>query len=227
MLLERRPMVAGVLLGALVAKPQMALLVPVALIAGRRWSMLIAGGTTAAVLIALSAVAFGTAPWRAFVAHEPILRRWLLEDGTGVWFLFASVFVSIRHLPTSLPVAYAAQALSCLLSAGLVAWIWISSGAQSAKNAALVAASLFATPYFLVYDLVAASLVPLWLLPLLTRDGSFRNAAWASFAALLLAPLLTPIVAQQTGVNIGWLLLLPSLGLAARLCNNESKLRLA
>ncbi len=226
-LLERRPVFAGILLGALVAKPQMVLLVPVALIAGRRWNTLIAGGVTAVVLIALSVVAFGTAPWRAFVAHEPILRGWLLDDGTGVWFLFVSVFVSFRHLPTSLPVAYAAQAASCLIAAGLVARIWMSIGAQSAKNAALVAASLFATPYLLAYDLVAASLVPLWLLPLLTRDGLLRSGAWASFAALALAPLLTPIIAHLTGVNIGWMLLLPAMGLAARLCNNESKLLLA
>ena len=59
-LLDRRPLVAGALLGALVIKPHLALLVPFWLAAGGRWRAFLAAGASAAWLVLASWVAFGT-----------------------------------------------------------------------------------------------------------------------------------------------------------------------
>jgi hypothetical protein len=222
MALDRRPILAGILLGALIAKPQMALLVPVALVAARRWAALAACAATAAVLVLASAALFGTDPWWAFVEREPILRRWILEDGTGVWHLFTSVFVSVRHLPASVPAAYAAQGVSCLAALVVVARAWSAPAPQPAKNALLVMSGFFATPYIQVYDLVVATLAPLWLISLPAVNGTERRLRLLGFIPLLLAPLATPMVAQATGVNIGWLLLVPTLCTAVCACRRRA-----
>ena len=63
--LPTRPLVAGLILGLLVIKPQLALLLPVALVAGRYWTALIGAATTSATMLALAAVVLGAAPGRS------------------------------------------------------------------------------------------------------------------------------------------------------------------
>ena len=52
LVLDRRPIVAGLLFGALVFKPQLALMIPIALIASRRWTTFAVAAVTAAALCA-------------------------------------------------------------------------------------------------------------------------------------------------------------------------------
>ena len=106
---------------------------------------------------------FGLGPWRAYTDRVAALRQRVLEDGSGVWELFASVFVTVRQLPAPLPAAYAAQAVVALLAAAAVFLAWRRPVAPASRKAVLVACTLVATPYVQAYDLVAAALVPLWL----------------------------------------------------------------
>ena len=163
MLLDRRPGLGGALLGLLAVKPQLALLVPVALVAGRRWRALGAFALVGAGLAAASVALFGLDLWWAYTDRVAALRHRILEDGTGVWELFASVFVTVRQLPAPLPAAYAAQAVVALFAAAAVVLAWRRPVAPASKNVVLVACTLVATPYVQAYDLVVAALVPLWL----------------------------------------------------------------
>src|SRR6185312_733454 len=67
-LIRTRPILAGVLLGLLSYKPQLWLLVPVALIAARAWRTIAAIGMTIAALVALTSIAFGWSIWPAWLA---------------------------------------------------------------------------------------------------------------------------------------------------------------
>src|ERR1700733_9621485 len=58
-LLDRRPWLAGVLIGLLAYKPQFGVLIPLALLAGGRWSTIGAAVATVAALLALSFVTLG------------------------------------------------------------------------------------------------------------------------------------------------------------------------
>src|SRR5690606_12274435 len=59
-LLDRRPVIAGALFGALVINPHLALLIPFWLAAGGRWVAFIAVGASAVGLLGLSWLVFGT-----------------------------------------------------------------------------------------------------------------------------------------------------------------------
>src|ERR1700694_5110801 len=65
-LLDRRPWLAGVLVGCLAYKPQFGVLIPLALLAGGRWSTIGAAVATVAGLVALSFVLLGGGVWDAF-----------------------------------------------------------------------------------------------------------------------------------------------------------------
>src|SRR6201999_1961959 len=59
-LLDRRPWLAGVLIGLLAYKPQFGVLIPVALLASQRWSSIVAAAATIAALVAISFATLGS-----------------------------------------------------------------------------------------------------------------------------------------------------------------------
>jgi alpha-1,2-mannosyltransferase len=58
-LLDRRPWLAGMLIGLLTYKPQFGVLIPIALLAGGRWRSIGAAVATVAALLALSFATLG------------------------------------------------------------------------------------------------------------------------------------------------------------------------
>src|SRR5882724_6788665 len=105
----RRPIVAGLLFGCLAYKPHLALMLPFALIAGRRWLTVAATGATVILLVAASAVVFAPHLWLDYTANLAQLRTVILEDGTGVWHRMLSVFVFARRLGADVATAYVLQ----------------------------------------------------------------------------------------------------------------------
>src|SRR6202043_3793016 len=66
LLLERRPVLAGVFIGCLTYKPQFGILLPLALAAANQWRAFVSTAVTALILTGASIAAFGTGPWIAF-----------------------------------------------------------------------------------------------------------------------------------------------------------------
>ena len=162
-LLDRRPLTAGIMLGCLCYKPQLALLVPVALIAGRRWPTFAAAATTSAVLVLASVVLFGTESWQHYFDNVALLRRTILEDGTGVWHRMLSVFVFARRVGAGVSTAYAVQTLTGLIAASVVALAWRRDVDEGLRCALVVLGSCLATPYLQDYDLVVGAFVVAWV----------------------------------------------------------------
>ena len=65
-ILDRRPIVAGLLFGLLAYKPQFGLMIPLALAAGGYWRSFAAAVATIAFLAVAATIAFGPDVWRAF-----------------------------------------------------------------------------------------------------------------------------------------------------------------
>jgi hypothetical protein len=146
-LLERRPLVAGGLLGLLIYKPQLGLLIPIALLAGRHWRAFMTAAMVAGLLLAVSAVGFGTDVWGDYVRNLAVLRHMILENGTGVWYRFVSVFVAARRLGAPVETAYLVQVMAGALAAVGVVLVWFRDAPPGIKNAVLVLSTCLATPY--------------------------------------------------------------------------------
>jgi len=206
-LLERRPIMAGVLLGLLIQKPQLGLILPVALLAGGYFRALTAAAITAAALVLASILLFGPEIWTAYFHNAAILREAVLENGVGVWHRMVSVFVAARRLGVGVPAAYGVQAVIGLAVAAVVALMWHRDVAAPAKNALLVVGTFLATPYLQDYDLVVGAFVALWLAELYP-EGMARPALLAA-GLILLAPLAASPLANLTGYEFGPLLIAP------------------
>jgi hypothetical protein len=206
-LLDRRPWLAGVLIGCLAYKPQFGVLIPLALLAGGRWSTIGAAAATVAALLALSLLTLGGGVWHAFADSMNFTQTVVLEQGDTGWEKIQSVFSAMRMWGAGVHTAYAVQiALALLLATGLT-WLWHSDAAFELKAAGLATASLLATPYVLDYDLVVLAVA----IAFFARHGlsrGFRDFEIGLLAAAWIVPLLSRPIAGLTGIPLGLLVLL-------------------
>jgi alpha-1,2-mannosyltransferase len=205
-LLDRRPALAGVLIGLLAYKPQFGLLIPLVLLVTGRWTVIAAACVTIAALSAVTWFIFGAGVWQAFAGSAEFSRTVVLEAGGTGWEKIQSIFSAVRRLGGSVEIAYAAQAaLMFALAASLVA-LWRSRAAYELKAAALAIACLLATPYVLDYDLMVVAIAIAFLARYGFANG-FRDYEVSLLAVAWATPLIARGVMAATGVPLGLLVL--------------------
>jgi Glycosyltransferase family 87 len=195
--LPRRPILAGVLFGLMVYKPQFGLLIPLALIAGGHWRTILAATVTVTLLVVITTLAFGIDIWPAFFASSHIARTALLESGDVGWNKIQSVFAVARMWGGGIALAYAVATAVSLSVATATVWLWRSRADYALKAAALALGILLAAPFSLDYDLMV--LAP--AIALLTAGGLRRGfAPWEKslLALLWFVPLIARTVAGVT-----------------------------
>ena len=205
--LNRRPWLAGVLIGCLAYKPQFGVLIPIALLAGGRWSTIGAATATVAALGAVSFVTLGAGVWHAFADSMTFTQTVVLEQGGTGWEKIQSAFSAVRMWGAGVHLAYAVQMALALLLAASLAWLWQSDTAFELKASALASGSLLATPYVLDYDLVVLA-VAIAFFVRHGMDRGFRSFEISVLAAAWIVPLLTRGIAGVTGIPLGLLALL-------------------
>ena len=198
LLIDNRPVLAGLLLGLISFKPQLAPLIPLALLAGGYWRTLLSAGVSLFVILTLSVALFGAQMWTEFFGIMNIPRQVLDEGLISPYFKLQSVFSAARLLGGSLPTAYIAQATVSLVAAGLVVGVWRQSAIdQGLKNAALLAAIPLCTPYFMDYDFFILGPAIAWQARAALRNGFLPWEA-TIIALAYLIPLFARSLAEFT-----------------------------
>lgn len=165
---DRCPVLAGILLGALAIKPQFAALLPICLIAGNRWKTAVSGCASAIVLAFSSIIVFGPEPWVEFVLGQKAVSAyigapWQSESAQS---LFTSAFMAARSLGAGLSVSYAVQAAVIAISACFAWRLWRAPNiSTSARTAATLPLVLLAAPWVHTYDMPALAVAVVMLLP--------------------------------------------------------------
>ena len=206
-LLDRRPWLAGILIGLLAYKPQFGVMIPVALLAGQRWSSVPAAIATVAALVAVSFATLGGSVWHAFADSMNFTQTVVLEQGGTGWEKIQSAFSAARNWGADVRTAYAIQAALGLTLATTLAWLWHSDAAFELKASALATASLLATPYVLDYDLVVLAIS----IAFLARHGfkcGFRDYEISVLAAAFIVPLISRGLAGASGIPSGLIVML-------------------
>ncbi|XSC45126.1 glycosyltransferase family 87 protein [Bradyrhizobium sp. RDT10] len=200
--LDRRPWLAGVLIGLLAYKPQFGVLIPIALLAGGRWRTIGAAAATVAALVAVSFALLGSGIWHAFIDSMNFTQTVVLEQGGTGWEKIQSIFSAVRAWGASVPIAYAVQASLLAMLAATLAWLWHGDAAFELKAAALALGSLLATPYVLDYDLVVLAVAIAFVARYGLRHG-FRDFEISLLAAAWIVPLLSRSIAGVTFIPLG------------------------
>src|SRR5216684_2791459 len=196
LLIDRRPVPAGLLFGALCYKPQFGVLVPFALAAAGQWRAFAAAGISVAALVLASLALFGAGTWAAFfatVGDSPAMY----QSGRILFAGMANIFGAARLLGTGAPIAYALQAAASLVAALVVVIVWRRPLSLPTRAATLAAATLIAAPLALLYDLMLGTIAAAWLV----RDGN-SPAAWA-WQKLALAGLFLLLLGGR-GLSESW-----------------------
>jgi hypothetical protein len=189
--LQTRPGLAGACLGMLVIKPHLALVVPLALAAARRWRALICCAGTALAWMALSWLVLGNAAWQGFFAAAPAIGD-ALQNHREDWSKLQSVYTVIRLCGGNAGLAYAGQAVLGAAACGAMAALaWRRPGA-GAEVAAMVAACMLCSPHILDYDLAATGVALAWIA---TGATATWWLPWEKLGAGLV--FLWPLVARQ------------------------------
>ena len=161
-LADRRPMLAGLLLGTLCFKPQLGVLLPVALVAGRQWRALAAAAAWAILLVAASIILLGPGAWLGFF-DQMVVERGLLQFGSSTWAGMPTVFVLMRMAGTDLTAAYLMQGVSAISATAAVALLWYRRSPFSVKSAGLAVGIFLVTPHAYYYDMIILIFAAAWL----------------------------------------------------------------
>jgi hypothetical protein len=214
MLLERKPFLAGLLLGCLVYKPQFALVLPLLLLVLWNWRAIAGAAVSSLTLIGLTLAVWGWPVWQAFLDSLPLTRRIVIEQGRTGWEKIMSPFSAIRSWGGSVELAYAMQGIFTVAAIGVTLWL-ARRARPDIRNAAVTATVLISTPYVLDYDFVVllAGIAFLW------RDAERHGwLPWekSALALIWIAPLAARNLAAVTLFPIGLLTVILMLALAVR-----------
>lgn len=186
-LIATRPLVGGAILGLLCFKPQLAILLPVALIAGREWRAIAGGVVSTVVLLLAGLLLFGIDSYRGFLALLPQFSQWL-STGRWPWGELASTFALLRALGMPAAPALLIHGAVALAAAALTARAWALK--LDTRVPVLAAATLLIPPYLFTYDALLLTIPLGWMFR--QRGGDARFLITWIFSLLPIVVYFTP-----------------------------------
>ncbi len=201
LLLERRPLTAGMLLGCLCYKPHLGLLAPVALIAGRQWRAIAGAAIMIAALVGASVALFGLDSWSAYLtafSHSDQVYSTGAIDFAGI----VTPFGAARLLGVPPTLAYSIQAVIAAVMVALTAAVWLRASNHNLRIAVLLAATLLAVPVALLYDQLLLLVAVGWLLREAQQTGLLTCERIILLAIYPLALVSLPL-SQSTHIPLG------------------------
>lgn len=196
-LVPTRAVLAGVLLGLATIKPQFGLLLPLALLLTRQWTVIAAAVVTALALAGLAALAFGPGVWSDWLVASARARS-AMEAGAVPFGKMVTPFAAARLLGAPVGFAYAVQATVALGVAGALAALCRRRAWSPALAAAMLAGAPLVTPFALDYDMVLLAFPLLWL------AGEGLRGGFGPYEKLAIAlAFAAPAFARPLALNAG------------------------
>jgi alpha-1,2-mannosyltransferase len=181
-------LLAGVAIGSLIFKPQLGLAAAVVFVGAREWRVIAGALAAASVQLAAAWMHYGTGAmrnyWRALLHVEDILP--LLEPRLYQTHSLRSFWSLLLPWPQVAFVFYVASGLGVL---ALAVRCWQSGAPLEIRFAALLWASVLASPHLTVYDLVILAPAFLWLGDWAMANGESGFAGLAQLLLYLCYPL--------------------------------------
>lgn len=196
-LIDSRPILAGILFGLLSFKPQLGVLIPVALVAGRLWKPFFSAAATVVLLVAASFVVFGPEVWNVYITETSPFQKALLEHRTGLgMFMMPTPFMAARILGAEISTGYLVQAVFTLCAIPCVYLAFRKQTDRKLQIAVLAVATFLVTPYAYNYDMTLVSVAVLWALGHATKTGFLPGEK-----LLLVAVWILPLAVMPAGYN--------------------------
>jgi hypothetical protein len=147
--IARRPYVAGAILGLLVIKPQLAILLPIGMLAGREWKVIVAACISATALLLLALIIFDSAAYGGFFQILPFYTD-AMRESRWPWSEIASTFAFLRKLGCPEATALIVHGIIALVAALMTARAWWLRTDE--RVPILASATVLIPPYIFTYD---------------------------------------------------------------------------
>jgi len=180
-LLERKPYLAGAVLGLLTYKPQFGLLFPVALLASRNWRALSGAAASSIALAFAAALAFGARTWPSFFVALGV-RSPTLSPEPAVTLRLQSVYGLLQWGGAGVPASLAIHFVIALMMAVAVWVVWARPYPHALRASVLCIGCLVVNPYLLEYDFCVLTMAAAFLI----RDGLSRGFLPGERAAVVI-----------------------------------------
>lgn len=148
-LIEAAPFAAGGVLGLMVLKPQLALLLPVAMLAGREWRVIAGAIASSIALLAVGLILFGVKSYEGFWNILPFYVD-MLRHGKQPWNELASPFALARFAGIAQTPALWIHGVVAAVATVLTARAWWLK--LDERVPILAAATMLVPPYLFTYD---------------------------------------------------------------------------
>ena len=192
-LIQSSPFIAGVVLGLMLLKPQLGLLLPVAMLMGREWRVIAGAILSAIAALALGLVLFGA---KSYVGFWGILPNYVefVRDSRLPSYELASVFGLARFWGLPETPALSLHILVAATAAMMTARAWWLK--LSTRTPVLAAATMLISPYFFTYDSLLI-VVPIgWLMKRKSNPAVLAFVYVCSFVPIITS--FSPWIAPNT-----------------------------
>ena len=152
-LMPRHPLCAGILFGLMIYKPQLGVLVPVALAAAGRWRVIVSAGCTVALVVVASLAVSGPLVWASWWHHLPVIQATVMGKTTEACFWMATVTSNLVAYGLRSQVVHVVQSITALASV-VVVWLCMRRDSGMLGSAVVAVATFLTTPFPFGYDLV-------------------------------------------------------------------------
>lgn len=179
-----RSILAGICFGLMLIKPQLAVLVPLALALRKEWTTIASAAVTVFALVAVSTLAYGIQPWRDLLfGTGPFLAGLINARGSFFGFMSTSAATAAFSRGASLSLALAIQAV--FAAGGLYAVVASGLSKAPLREYALVTATatFVVLPYGFNYDMTVPMLGALYVMAGAGRSTMDWRLAFYGFIA--------------------------------------------
>ena len=194
-----RPVLAGILFGLLCYKPQLGVLLPIALVAAGSWRAIAAAAATVAICALASSEAFGWEIWPAWFAS---IVEYAGRFDPVVQFM-PTIYANALMLGFSAPVALAAQSLAAVAIAVPI-WRAFREGFTPRAGAVLIAGTFLATPHAFNYDMPMLMAPIYWYFSRRYRASLSVSVGEALILTLALILPFAMVTLRNIGIPVSW-----------------------
>jgi alpha-1,2-mannosyltransferase len=186
--LERRPATAGAILALLSYKPQLCLVLPVFLVAERRWRAIFTGSVTLIALIATATIVWGADVWTAFLAGLKTAQNFNQLDNKIRPESLAHFYGTLKAVGVDHRTAMIANYLFAAVALCAALRVCLRTNDRTIISSVIILTTLLASPHLMYYDFVVTGAVIAWLWP--------RENLRPALTILWWSPVIWPVVAK-------------------------------
>ena len=168
-LMERRPVLAGILFGLLTIKPHWGLVIVAVLLVTRSWLTIASAIATALAMVTATTFLLGVGVWEGFLnGTVPLMKNSIMFAEVPQFFQqnSATWFIIFRELGLNVPISQMLQGIITLICIALTAFAWWRHADAPRIELIAVTAALacLALPYGYTYELIGLGFAGLVML---------------------------------------------------------------